>query len=178
MPPLRATRVAAVAVPLAAVALTALTGCAPTVALDPAENANDADCARVTVALPDTVGDLVKRQTNAQATGAWGDPTAVILYCGVPVPGPSPTPCFERDGLFWLREDLDDRWAFTTYGRDPAVRVLVAKDAFSSPGIAIDDLTLAVSTLPENGRACLDLDDTVTGQDVTGQDGPGQDGPG
>ncbi len=164
----RRPRAASALAAVAALPVLALTGCSPIVALEPAENANDAQCARVTVALPDAVGELPKRETNAQATGAWGDPTAVILYCGVPVPGPSATPCFERDGVFWLREDLDDRWAFTTYGRDPALRVLVAKDAYSSPGIAIDDLTLAVSNLPENGRQCLDLDDTVTGQDVSG----------
>jgi hypothetical protein len=160
---MRALRAAAAVVLLAA----ALAGCAPTVALRAAPAANDPGCADVIVRLPDTVGDLASRQTDAQGTGAWGDGPEVVLSCGVEVPGPSTLRCFLYDDIYWLRDDgADDRTAYTTYGRDPAVRVVVTADAFSSDGIPLDELTSAVSHLPKNGRECVDLDDTVSGQDV------------
>jgi hypothetical protein len=158
--------------PRAAVALTVLTaallaGCAPTVSMTPAaEYANDPACADVIVRLhqpaPKALGSYELRQTDAQSTAAWGQPTVVLLYCGVDVPGPSELPCIQIDGIFWLREDVEAGYAFTTYGRDPAVRVVVDPDAIA-PGVVLDELALAVSYTPENGRECLDLDDTVTG---------------
>ena len=39
--------------------------------------------------LPETVDGLERRETNAQATGAWGNPASVLLRCGVPTPGPT-----------------------------------------------------------------------------------------
>ena len=153
----------------AAVALiaVALTGCSPVVALQPAEFANNPACAEVIVRLPDRVGDAAERETDAQATGAWGDPPSVVLTCGVAVPGPSDLPCILYEGIYWLRDDSDpERTVFTTYGRDPAVRVAIRAEAFLSDGIALDGLTNAVSFLPRNGRECLDTDDTVSGQDL------------
>ena len=76
--------------PLAA--LIALTGCAPTVTLEPAADAANPECAEVIVRLPDTVDNNDYRHTDAQGTGAWGDPAAVLLRCGVPVPGPTTLP--------------------------------------------------------------------------------------
>jgi hypothetical protein len=158
---MRVLRLAA-AVPLLAVALL---GCAPVVALPTADYANDPGCAAVTVRLPDDVAGLKSRQTDAQATGAWGDDPSVVLTCGVQVPGPSTLPCLLYEGIFWLRDDSDsDRTVFTTYGRDPAIQIAIKVGAFSSDGIVLGELTTAVSFLPQNGRECLDLDDTVSGQ--------------
>ncbi|PPF84180.1 DUF3515 domain-containing protein, partial [Subtercola sp. Z020] len=52
----------------ATLVVAAITGCAPTVALDPASNATDPGCAEVMVRLPETVADQPSRETNAQAT--------------------------------------------------------------------------------------------------------------
>jgi hypothetical protein len=140
-----------------------LTGCAPIVALHPAPDANNPDCAAVIVRLPDEVGGLEQRQTDAQATGAWGEPDQVVLTCGVEVPAASELPCIDK-GVFWLRDDSDERfWLFTTFGRDPAVDVAVDRDIASGPGVVLDDLENAVSFTPENGLECTDTEVTVTG---------------
>jgi hypothetical protein len=149
---------------LAVAAAATLAGCAPTVNMTPApEFANDPACADVIVRLPDTVSDYPKRQTDAQSTAAWGDPTAMLLSCGVPVPGPSELPCIDVDGTFWLREEVDAGFAFTTFGRDPAVRVVVDGETIPA-GVALHEIALAVSVLPTNGHECTDLEDTVTGE--------------
>jgi hypothetical protein len=142
----------------------ALTGCSSIVALHPAPDANNPDCAAVIVRLPDEVGGLAKRQTDAQATGAWGDPDAVVLTCGVEVPVASELPCIDK-GVFWLRDDSNESyWKFTSFGRDPAVDVVVDRDIVSGPGVVLDDLENAVSFTPENGLECTDTEVTVTGE--------------
>ena len=70
-------------------AVVALSACAGTVAMEAAPDANDPACADVSVRLPQTIAGQDRRWTDAQATGAWGDPAAVLLTCGVTVPGPS-----------------------------------------------------------------------------------------
>jgi hypothetical protein len=137
-------------VPLALLPLVLLlTGCAPVVALEPADDAANPLCAEVTVRLPETVANLAARETNAQATRAWGEPTAVILRCGVPVPAPTATlPCITVDGVDWLRDDAKDpNFVFTTYGRDPAVEVII--DNRKASGVStLTDLSYAVSAIP------------------------------
>jgi hypothetical protein len=156
----RATLAAAAAIALS------LAGCSPIVALQPAGDANNPDCAAVIVRLPDTVGGLDIRQTDAQSTAAWGEPDQVVLFCGVDVPAASELPCIDK-GVFWLRDDSEtDVWMFTTFGRDPAVRVIVDREIASGPGVVLDDLENAVSFTPENGLRCTDTDDTVTGESV------------
>lgn len=150
------------AVTAAGVLAVALAGCAPVVAMSPAaEFANDPGCAAAIVRMPDRLGDYGLRTTDAQGTAAWGQPTVALLYCGVPVPQVSELPCVEIDGVFWLREEVDVGLAFTTYGRDPAVRLVVDTEALS-PGIALNELGSAMSYLPTNGRVCVDLEDTVS----------------
>jgi hypothetical protein len=152
----------------ASVALVAaLTGCSPVVSMAPAaEFANDPGCAEATVRMPETISSYGLRQTDAQGASAWGEPTVVLLYCGVPVPEVSELPCVEvpkGSGIFWLREEVDAGYAFTTYGRDPAVRVVVDPDAIG-PGVVLDELSNAVSYTDANGRECVDLEGTVTGR--------------
>jgi hypothetical protein len=152
------------AVAAASAGLAVLAGCSAIVSLAPAaEFANDPDCAAATVRMPETISSYELRQTDAQATAAWGDPTVALLYCGVPVPEVSDLPCVEVVGIFWLREEVDAGFAYTTYGRDPAVRVVVDPDAVG-PGVVLDELSNAVSYTGETGRECVDLEDTVTGR--------------
>jgi hypothetical protein len=147
----------------AAAVVLVLGGCSPIVAMEPADDANDPDCAAVIVRLPDTVGGLAKRQTDAQSTAAWGEPDQVLLRCGVAVPEASELPCIDK-GIFWLRDDSREGfWRFTTFGRDPAIDVVVARGIASGPGVVLEDLANAVSFTPENGLRCTDTDVTVTG---------------
>ncbi|MGX1791614.1 DUF3515 family protein [Microbacterium sp. NPDC055312] len=125
--------------------LLALTGCSSTVALTPAADANNPECAEVTVRLPKSVAGQDRRWTDAQATGAYGNDgkTSVIVTCGVAVPGPTADlQCVTLEGIDWLVDESEaPRMRMTTYGRDPAVQVFVdttivsANDVLTSSGI-------------------------------------------
>ncbi|RWZ67954.1 DUF3515 family protein [Labedella populi] len=137
-----------------------LTGCAAAVSLQPADDANNADCAYVTVALPPTVADLPERDTDAQATGAWGSPASILLRCGVAVPEPTTLECTTVNGVDWIIDDSDaPNYRFTTYGRDPAVEVIVDSDVVHG-STALVDLEPAVSNVPTAPfTACVGADE-------------------
>ncbi|HEV7848116.1 MAG TPA: DUF3515 family protein [Mycetocola sp.] len=151
---------------LVALATTLLTGCVQAVPLQPADNANDPACADVIVRLPDTVADKPKRETTAQATGAWGDPAAVLLHCGVAVPGPTTDTCIALNGVDWIADEseaAEDTYRYTTYGRDPAVEVVINADPDTggvSGTTALIDLTSAVQVVPATS-ACLAPGDVI-----------------
>ena len=148
---------------LAAAAL--LTGCSTAVALEPAPDATDPACADVIVRLPDTAADAERRETDAQATGAWGDPASVLLRCGVEPYGPTTLPCDNVNGVDWIRDDSEaPTYVFTTYGRTPAVQVVVDSNAVSGTS-ALVDLEAAVAAIPQT-TACLNADD-VLGTETT-----------
>jgi hypothetical protein len=163
---IRAVVAAAAAVTLAA----SLTGCSSSVPLQPADDANNPGCADVIVRLPDTVAGQQRRDTNAQATGAWGSPASVLLYCGVEVPSASTQRCIQVDGIYWLVDDTDKpSYVLRSYGREPAIDVVVdAEEAGPTP--ALMDLSRAVSYTRTNGHECTDLDDADI---ITGVSGAG-----
>jgi len=138
-----------------------LAGCAPIVALHPAPDGINPKCAAVIVALPATVAGLPSRQTDAQGTAAWGTPVGVVLHCGVPVPAPTATlPCITVLGVDWLRDDKDTANSiFTTYGRDPAVEVVIDGDQASGLS-TLTDLSFAVTSIPAAG-ACISPQDST-----------------
>lgn len=165
------SRIWLTAVTVPAVCVFVLSGCAPIVAMDAAKDANNPLCADVIVRLPDVIEDSakqdkgtdpagvwLKRETDAQATGAWGNPTSVLLTCGVPVPGPSTLPCATVKGIDWLRDDQDaPNYIFTTFGRDPAVQVVV--DGSRASGTAVlEALSLAVGSIPATSQCTNPLD--------------------
>lgn len=127
--------------------------------MEPAPHANSPDCAAVTVRLPDSVSELDKRTTTAQATGAWGDPASVLLHCGVKPIGPTTMPCFEVNGVDWVRDDSDAPiYRFTTYGRTPAVEVVIDNDHAS--GSALLDLSEAVTVIDQTSK-CVNAEDVT-----------------
>ena len=83
---MRALPRAVALVAAAATLLVVLPGCTSVVDVDPAADAANADCADVMIALPPLVAENEQRDTNSQATSAWGDPSRVVLRCGVVVP--------------------------------------------------------------------------------------------
>jgi hypothetical protein len=143
----------------AVIALAAgLTGCTNAVSMSAAPSANAAACAAVQVRLPATVDSKFDlRNTNAQATAAWGDPEVAIYHCGVAVPTVSDLPCFSQGGVDWIRDDRGDQVVFTTFGRSPAVQVVV--DSTKTTSTVVQELSDAVSSLPKDGHECLDPDD-------------------
>lgn len=136
-----------------------VSACTTAVAMQPATNAADPHCADVTVRLPPDIDDLPKRETTAQATGAWGTPTAVLLHCGVEPPAPTSTmPCYTVGDVDWLVDDTDDpEYRFTSYGRDPAVTVVLDNTVVAGISV-LEALNAAVAQLPVTG-ACLALED-------------------
>ena len=152
-------RRAATALLLAAAAVV-LTGCAAAVPMQPAADAENPACADIIVRLPTTVADQPERETNAQATGAWGDPTAVLLTCGVAVPGPTTLPCVSINGVDWIEDDSDKpRYRYTTYGRDPATEVYIDSELVSGSTTLVD-LASAIANVPATTQ-CLGADDVT-----------------
>ncbi len=165
--PRRAIAVAALPLPLAL----ALGGCAGTVNLEAAPESNAVACAEISVRLPDVVGELERRSTNAQATAAWGDPAAVIYRCGLPPIGPSDLPCFTVDGVDWLLDDSEaPDFAFVSYGRTPVTEVIVDNDVVRGPD-ALRPISAAVAAVPAELR-CLDATDVFGGGTVAPGDEP------
>jgi hypothetical protein len=145
---------------LLALALAALTACAPIVALDPAPDATNPHCAALSVRLPKSVAGEPLRETNAQATAAWGNPASILLHCGVTVPGPSTLVCVTVRGIDWLYDPSGaPNYTFTTFGRDPATQVVVNGNQASGTD-ALVDLATAIGTIPAT-RQCTNPDDVL-----------------
>jgi hypothetical protein len=115
-----------------------LTGCAPTVHLSPAEQANSVACAELMVRLSDEVDGLTRRSTDAQSTAAWGEPAAVIFRCGLPEVTVSELKCISEEGVDWLVDDSKaPSYRFITFGRNPASEVIV--DSKKAVGVNVLD---------------------------------------
>jgi hypothetical protein len=99
------------------------------------------------VALPEAIGDSALRKTNSQATAVWGDPSLVILRCGVNVPGPTTDRCVTVNGIDWVIKEGDPVWTLTTYGREPATEILMDPDKISSATV-LADLAPAAEEIP------------------------------
>lgn len=148
MPP-RLARTAACASALAVAGL--LAGCAPTVAMSPAPDANSPRCAAVTVRLPDEIGGKKARSTDAQATGAWGDPAVVLLRCGVAPIGPTTKPCVSVNDVDWVlvSNPASDVRQYVTFGRVPAVEVVIQRGSSGVPDATVlPALAQAVQSIP------------------------------
>ena len=125
-----------------------LSACTATVNLEAAPLANDPACAEITVRLPDVIGDQSKRATNAQATGAWGNPSSVILRCGLEPVTVSSLTCVTASEVDWVVDDSKSpSFRFITFGRSPATEVIV--DSTAVAGVtALDAVAQAVKNIP------------------------------
>jgi hypothetical protein len=133
----------------AAFALSAA-GCSPILNLEPGADSNNPGCAEVVVRLPNQLGELRARDTNAQGTGAWGEPASVLLRCGIEPVLASSLPCVTVGEVDWLVDDsAAPSFRFVTFGRTPATEVIV--DSGKASGItALEELADAVTrTEPE-----------------------------
>lgn len=129
-----------------------LAGCGSAVSVSVPPLAGREPCA--TIAWPASVGGVesVPTEPADPATHAWGDP-AIIGRCGVPVVPPTTLECLGVDDVDWVLEPLSDGIRFTTYGRDPAMQVLVP-DAYAPEPLVLGSLTETARTLPATGRHC------------------------
>lgn len=140
----------------AALLILAVGGCARTIGVEVAPDAADPRCAEVMLAVPEELGaDLPKLRTDAQATAAWGEPGgAVTMRCGVAQLGPS-ADCQHVDSgdgtaVDWIvTTDDEGTWSFVTYGREPAVEVIVPPAVTEDHSTSfIADLAGAVTQVP------------------------------
>lgn len=139
-------------------------GCATRVPVATAPSAGDPLCAEVVLTLPEALGGLDRLRTTSQASVAWGDPDhPVVLRCGVEAPGPTTDQCVTADdgttAVDWLAVPRDvaggTRWTFTTYGREPAVEVVVPAEVAAERSTSIlTDLGPAVDRVAAT-RHCL-----------------------
>ena len=144
---------------LALTALAALSGCASTVSMQPAQDANSPACADIMVSLPGALAGQDRRWTDAQATAAWGEPAAVLFTCGLAAPGPSTLPCQTVNGVDWIIDESEaPKYRVTSFGREPAVEVYLDNDVVASADV-LDALSLLVSRLPADGSTCVARDD-------------------
>lgn len=156
--PLRRTIPALV---LASVTL-ALAGCAGTVNVPAAPEANAPECADLMVRLPQQVAGAERRWTDSQATAAWGDPATIIFSCGVASPGPTTLRCESVAGVDWVIDESEaPRFRVVTYGRKPAVELYFNTETSAEvQGVSsrevLDELSRVVSRLPSDGGACVD----------------------
>jgi hypothetical protein len=136
---------------LTVVVFAAASACSGAVPLEAAPGATDARCAEVVVRLPSDIHGLPSRSTDAQGTGAWGEPAQILLRCGVPDPGPS-AECITEQGIDWRIDDADaDAVRAITYGRSPVTEVVV--DARLSGGREIlGAVAPALARLPVSER--------------------------
>lgn len=155
----------------AALITAVLSGCSTTVHVEPAADANDPACAKVSVLLPKLVAGQERVWTDAQATGAWGDPS-ILLRCGVAPPAPSDLVCTTIGGVDWLVLDVEDkRQRLVTYGRDPAIEVSIKRGEEFDFATVVDDISKGIRAgLPEATGGC-----TVAGEDAdsSGDDSEG-----
>jgi hypothetical protein len=133
-----------------------LSGCAPTVVLDPAADANNPECAEIIVRLPDTLADQPKRSVNAQSTSAWGEPVAVILRCGLEPVEVSALPCVSASEVDWLVDDSNSpSFRFVSYARSPATEVII--DSTVVAGVTVlEQLAASVGVL-EASKRCTEI---------------------
>ncbi|MCT1447486.1 DUF3515 domain-containing protein [Brevibacterium casei] len=155
-PLVRAVAAVTIGVP---VLTTVLSGCAKTVIVEPAEDAANPKCADILLRLPVEVGGEQERDTSSQGTKAWGDPNVAVLRCGVTPPGPTTDKCVSVSGVDWVSKggEEDDTWVFTSYGRTPAVEVLVNRKLGSGADV-LAGISPALQAFPPE-RECVGAED-------------------
>ena len=145
-----------------------LSGCTDPVVVDAAPHAADPACAEVMLRMPQTLTGAEERTTSSQATEAWGSPAIAILRCGVTPPQPTTDTCVSVNGVDWISVPTkSSMWRFVSYGRTPAVEVLVDREKI--PGATVlAEVSKPVSALPQHNQ-CLSAEDITSTAPPTGE---------
>ncbi len=132
----------------------ALAGCSRPVEVSLPVSASDPACAAAGARWPATVSgeQPVPVSPQSPAVRAWGAP-AVIARCGLPSPGPTTDECLAVDGVDWVVTPLSDGTKFVTYGRSPAIEVLVPRRYAPEP-LLLPAFSPAARALPTTERHC------------------------
>jgi len=98
--------------------------------------------------------------TNAQATGAWGDPVGVQLVCGIAPSGPTTDECVSVNDVDWIIDRSQaPLYRFEAYGRSPGLAVYVDSERASGTD-TVADLGPVAKLLPQKHK-CTALTDTM-----------------
>jgi len=131
-----------------------LAGCSATVNLPQAPDANNPDCAKVIVRLPQTTDNQERRTTSSQSTAAWGTPAAITLTCGLAPVNVSTLQCITAGGVDWIVDESQKPvYRFIAFGRTPATIVTVDSNKASGATV-LDDLGQAVQFTKQTAK-CL-----------------------
>ncbi|CAN5611774.1 hypothetical protein BH23ACT6_BH23ACT6_15340 [soil metagenome] len=133
----------------------AAAGCSSAVRVAPFDGADDIPaCGQVAEMWPTTVGGQNSRVTAADSdtVAAWGDP-AIIARCGATVPEPTTSQCLDIADVDWVAQQLDDGVSFTTYGRDPAIQVLVP-EAYATEALVMPAFAATATVIPQTLGRC------------------------
>ena len=112
-------------------------------------------CRSAAAHWPKTVGGQPVRLTSSSsdAVRAWGDPP-IIARCGLAAIGPTTDQCVSVSGIDWVAHPLTDGVRFTTYGRSPAIEILVPS-AYQPEPLLLPAFGAAASAIPQGDRHCL-----------------------
>jgi hypothetical protein len=110
-------------------------------------------CSKAARHWPTTVSGQKSRKvsTDSPTVHAWGDP-AIIARCGVTSPGPTSSGCITVDGIDWVGAKLSDGSRYITYGRSPAIEVLVPAKYNQLPPLGA--FTAAAKQIPQGAHRC------------------------
>lgn len=133
--------------------LVVATACTGEPAIEAAPAGGGPACAQIARQLPERVLGKGRVPVDAAGAAAWGDP-AIVLRCGLPMPGPTSDPCLTVNDVDWLYAgDDEDDARFITYGRDPAVEVVVPQSyGRQNAAAALPGLATALKTVPASKR--------------------------
>lgn len=139
---------------------------------EPAPSASEPVCGQVLQWSPPELAGAQERETTSQASKAWGDPP-ITLRCGVEPPGPTTDRCItvtDQDGVAidWVVKENDDvvgtgedadtergRFVFTTYGRVPAVEVVVPVEYAGTDATAVLVSLAPAVSYTDQARSCV-----------------------
>ncbi|MDQ2783087.1 MAG: DUF3515 domain-containing protein [Actinomycetota bacterium] len=139
---------------MALLAATGCSACSRGVQVSIPVRASDTACTTAAAAWPGSVSgrSVVTTDPVSSAVRAWGDP-AIVARCGVDPPGPTTDDCLTVNGVDWVATPLSDGTRFVTYGRDPAIEVLIPRGD-QPEGSLLPVFTASADALPTTGRHC------------------------
>jgi hypothetical protein len=117
-------------------------------------DAGSSACRSAASHWPKTVGgqSVTATSSSSVAVRAWGEP-AIIARCGLPAIGPTTDTCLDVSGIDWVAHQLTDGVRFTTYGRSPAIEVLVPS-AYKPEPLLLPAFGAAAAAIPAGPRHC------------------------
>lgn len=112
--------------------------------------------------LPEEIGEFTQRPSTSQGTAVWGDPSAVVLRCGVEPIGPTAHPCVAPSGVDWIWIEQEDHVQLISYGREPSVEVLLDEEQLTEDTTMNAQFALSEPVAQiEQTRECTDMVDSA-----------------